>query len=548
MVGRWLMVAVAAVVLVGCTAQKAEKLADKRQDEATKHMSAASESAQRVDQDSLIVSPSLYVGGDAVRLKKGRPLPVTVEGLRSVAFNEAVPQTLQQVGELIAERSGIPVRVADLDLPNSQNSRGREASRDSTGEAAVGVGGGFDSQSRRRIPVMQLKYEGPVSGALDMVSAHFGVSWRYDGTAITLFRYETRTFTIEAAPGTQSATDGLTGGSVGGTTGGSLTGAAAAATSNSSTQTTQMDAKVDFWADLKGTLDTLLAGVGVYQVAPSTGTVTVVTTHDRMQEVAGYLEAENRRLSKQVAITVEVWAVSFNDRDNYGLDLTAAFEQARGLGLNVSTPATGITGGGSLSVSVLEPASWTRLAKWNGSEAAFKMLSTVGRVGKLARVPFTALNSRPATRKITVDKTYVGSSTGGTVSNGVVTNSSLTPAVTSTGLVMQVLPRIYDDGRITLRYSLQLAENKAIDKETAGDQLIQLPTDAKNLFVQEVQLRSGSTMVISGYDQTVGSVSGKGVGSGWNPIFGAIDGTIGREMIVIVITPVEVSLPRGEPR
>lgn len=520
--GGVVILAAVAFGLGGCTVGPAQKMADQRRGEAEKHMQAASQPAPPVAQGALEITTDPWLGRGVVKLKRGRPLPITVEGLRGVAVRTAAPMPLTQIAELISAETGLPVRLSNMDLPSARRGNERNSG----------------------VSTMAVNYEGPASGLLDLVAGQFGVSWRFDGTSVVFFKYETRTFGMAALPGTQTVTDAMTGGQVGGGSGITSAGIATAASSTggmSATQQGELKATVDFWPEFRKMVETLLAGEGAFEVSQSTGTVTVITTPDRMSAVARFIERENARLNRQVAITAEVWVVKYSDSDNYGLDLTSVFTQSRGLAITAGTPASGITGAGSLAVSVLNPPSWSKLAKWDGTEAAFKALSEVTRVGRLNRVTVTTLNSRPAMRKIAEDKDYLAAVSGGSVSNGVVTQAVLTPGIASAGIVAQFLPRVLDDGTIQLQYSLQLSGKPTFETATSGDQSIQLRDQANNIFVGQTALRSGATLVLGGYEQSSGEASGKGLGSPWNPFMGAINGSLSRDMIVVVITPVEIS-------
>ena len=81
-------------------------------------------------------------------------------------------------------------------------------------------------------------------------------------------------------------------------------------------------------------------------MSPSDGTITLTATPSDIKKVARYINEQNMRLSRQVAISVKVLQVQIADNDTYGLDLKATFKD----GVNNVVVA------GSTSVSTAENA------------------------------------------------------------------------------------------------------------------------------------------------------------------------------------------------
>lgn len=55
-------------------------------------------------------------------------------------------------------------------------------------------------------PGMIVSYEGPLSGLLNLIGGYYNVNWRFDGGTIVFSRYQTRTFVMDALPGSISMT------------------------------------------------------------------------------------------------------------------------------------------------------------------------------------------------------------------------------------------------------------------------------------------------------------------------------------------------------
>ena len=181
-----------------------------------------------------------------------------------------------------------------------------------------------------------------------------------------------------------------------------------------------------------------------------------------------------------------------------------------------------------------------------------RALSRLGNVTTVARAPITTLNNRAASRKITTDQAYVASITSNVSGTSGTTSTSITPAVVSDGLTLQVLPRILDDGRILMQYSLKISALQSISQfKTASDDsttpnTVQTPQVSNKAFLQQAVMQSGSTLVLAGFDQDRQTGDTAGIGSAYNWLLGGgIRNSHERQMLVIAITPREVTPSRG---
>ena len=127
-------------------------------------------------------------------------------------------------------------------------------------------------------------------------------------------------------------------------------------------------------------------------------------------------------------------------------------------------------------------------------------------------------------------------------------NTTLTPGIIKDGFSIQVTPRLLGEGRILLQYSLSLIDLVGTPKTfTSGTNQIQLPETATRFFVQQSMLRSGSTLVLAGFDQDQVGQSSRGVGNPYNYLLGGgVTNTRTRQILFIAMTPQEITLPRTE--
>ena len=311
--------------------------------------------------------------------------------------------SLSDIANAISAQTGIPVRLAALTAGGT------------TGGTAGGVArpaapqNGQPALSSQEMPV---SYEGPLSGLLERLSAYFSVSWHFDGSSITISRYETRIFVVEALPGTQQINEGMQDdvSSSSGSSSSGASGTSAGSTSSSQNTLTQnskttMDLK--YWDELTAVLKAVVGNEGTSVVSPTMGTVTVTTTPDIMATVSDYLSKENNRLSRQIAINVQIYSVNIGQSEDFNLAFSAFLTNLTqhhlpGLQYN-SAAAPGITNTaiasgslGSLSVAILN-------GQGSNASDVFNALSTVGDTTEVAQFPMTTLNNHPVSRRVGTD-------------------------------------------------------------------------------------------------------------------------------------------------
>jgi type II secretory pathway component GspD/PulD (secretin) len=83
---------------------------------------------------------------------------------------------------------------------------------------------------------------------------------------------------------------------------------------------------VETWSQFESTINSMVSSNSKIVVSPSDGTITLTATPTDIKRVAKYINEQNARLSRQVAISVKIMQVSLTDSDTYGLNLKAAFD------------------------------------------------------------------------------------------------------------------------------------------------------------------------------------------------------------------------------
>ena len=275
----------------------------------------------------------------------------------------------------------------------------------------------------------------------------------------------------------------------------------------------------------------------------SSGVITLTGTPTDIKKVAKYVNEQNIRLSRQVAISVKVLQVTVTDSDKYGLDLGAVFSG------NNRITNLGITG----AAGQAEVSSGLSMAIVSGSwsiTSAIQALSEQGKTALITSGTVTTLNNKPAPIQVVRTQNYISEITKtNSGSDGSYYDLSTDTEEIETGFTLDVLPRILEHGRLMLMFNLTLSDLIELQKvnltnNPEGGEFIQNPVIETRGFSQEVALKSGETLILSGYERVEDSAQKSGIGSAENSMFGgSVTASKTRSILVIMLTPVVLDSP-----
>ncbi len=558
------------------TIRDTEKLAENQNRMASKAVADAANSTKQAAAGVNSISETnegIWVGGHAVREAHHVELPPSLA--QTVSVNDRF-LTLTELSDRIASIIDIPVRLAPEVSPypiSAKSASGGMGGAPGMGTPGGGVAagplpGGMPGMSggigmaggMGSIQPVHIDYGGPASGLLDVVASRFGTHWAYTGDSILFYNLETRTFELDAIPGDSSLAanvlgggqSGGSGGAVGGSSGASPGGGAAAggmgaggatggstSSGDASGSQTSVTSTLSVWSDIKSAVTSMLSSSGKAVVTPATGTVMVTDDPVYVARIAKYIDQQNEILSKQVLLEVKVLSISRTDADQYGINWNAVFNSlSRNVGITATNAFPAGPGVGSLAMNILPTAGGSNLKQFAGSEAIINALSTQGKVSLVTSSTIVTLNNQPVPIQVGTQTSYLAM-----VSNMVTANvgstSSLTPGVVQTGFNMNLLPHLLDGRRLMLQFSVNISSLKALNTVLSGGNTIQVPEIDSRDFLQRVSMRSGETLLLSGFEQTAVNLNKQGIGSADNTALGGgVSASKTRDIVVIMITPV----------
>lgn len=418
------------------------------------------------------------------------------------------------------------------------------------GEATeVGSSARGGTQNVNPVSVNDFVYSGTLEDALDLLAAKANISWRWTGSNVELFRYETVSYNITLLAGkttsnsevnlqSDTTTDTNSSSSLSSSSANQAvaqngTGSGQAGnTSNTSKQGVNRTATLDSWTDVKKFLLSLMTPRGTIAIMESTGLVTVRDTPDAQKKIAQAVKDLNALIGKQIYISVDVYAITKDASDDYGLDWNLAWGT---LNNNVTySTASGSAATNTISTGILS-------GPFKGSSVVVKALSKLGKTSVVNQFQITTLNGQPTPIGNNKKIPYISGIQVQSDANGNPIQSVTTGAIYQ-GISMSVIPKVQPNGKILLEYAMNLSDFQGFTAFSTGTgtnaQSLNLPTTTLKNILQRASLRSGQALVLSGFKQTVTSSSNNGVGSPSNVLLGGGNTAQKQEQyLVITVTP-----------
>lgn len=530
---------------VDATAERADALARSLRNKANAH-------------NSVRFTDEQWVNTKPIVLKRGLPSMQDCE----LGYNET--KSLQQFAQWVSGMcSKIPVQVMPdaLDrgaaymqtqlkaLPGSTQDNSESSISDlfpgSTGGSYVP--GGVTLQqpiARQGAMTVSTKYQGSLSGLLDTATGGLGLSWRYDSAAgvIKIYYVESRLFSVYAfnkgnsfKSEVRSGMSNSTGTSSGGGVGQSNSSSGGTSGESGSNQTTQVTMVSQMLDDVERNVRSMLS-LGQMSFSRTTGVMSITDRPDVLDRVQAYLDEENNRITKNILVNVEVVSVRLTDTYQYGIDWSLVYKSVSGdWGFGLTNSFQGIgTGAVSSSISILDTSS----SPWAGSKAIIKALSAQGRISSYRAPSVTTLNLQAAPIQIGKVKGYLQSSQISQSAN-VGSTTSLIPGSITSGFDMSLVPMVMPANQLLMQLMINMTGDPVLEEISAGGSKIQNPSYDTQILNQAVKLRSGQTLVLSGFDQTSLNASKSGAFSPSNFLFGG--GGLSeknRDVLVLMITPI----------
>ena len=558
---RWALTPIAFALLSSCAVQRVNESFDRAEFQgrtAGQYTKFLQNQQPQQNRDTVVFSNKPWVSTEPLVTRRGLPFSLD----RDIAYRPAGPVSITDVAQLITKETGLQVIVAP-DALNPGILSAKSAGNTARGAAQAvpdpdslagllpngmagampGSASSFDLGLSSGGLISGLNYNGKTSGLLNQATSRLGLSWHFDpelqGVRITYF--DTRTFDVWTFGDELEIESTVKSGlltSTGNGDSGSSTSSGGATGESGSNQSTKSTYKTSLMSDIESNVKAMLSmqPPGRLYLSRSTGTLTVSDRPEVLNRISAYLKETNRSITRQVLFNVKVYEVNFSDSDQTAVNWSAVYKSVSGKwGFGLSNTVAGISSEAiSASGSILDTSS----SPWAGSKAVVQALSEQGRVSEVRSPSVTTLNLQPAPIQIGNVQSYVASSSTTTTAS-VGSSTALTPATITSGFNMMLLPKLLDKENMLLMITLSISSKPIFKDFESNDSKVQTTDyDTKNV-APKVRLRSGETLILTGFDENGDDASKSGVGS---PSFFGLGGgrtrSTSHSALVVLVTPI----------
>ncbi len=466
----------------------------------------------------------LYVSTDSKPVVKPLP-PIFTQERFTVNLVDNV--FLDDLALIITKISGLGVSLSPELLSGITRDKA-----DVSGEEEEETTSGSETGYQNRLRVSYS--DGTLEGLLNYVATAVGISWKYEDGQIKLFRFLTRTYIIASQQGSHSGQATITNRVTGAASGGEET----ASISGSDLQT-QISVETNIWADLQSTIPTLLSEGGRYWVSESSATLTVRDTEVNLSIIGDYVRNLNEILSRQVQFHVRVLSVKQNTANSAGINWDVVYTKAMNQYDFETLPGQNPELN-NFSAQILA----AKNSPFAGTQLFVDALSTQGDVSEVSNPQLITLNNQPTHLIIGNRRSYLAevettvTGTAGTAT----TSGELADLITGFSLLLQ--PTILNNSDLQVQIALDRSTLNDLEEvslvDNAGNiNILQAPNVDVSNSIQRVRLKSGQTIVLTGFEQVTNNNARQGLSdpdAWW--LGGSKRHASSRTTIVVLLTPV----------
>jgi len=467
-----------ALLAVGCDSTAIEEAGLPPFEELAREVGAvaAPTEEERPAESRVLLEEAPYLG--TVQSEDGRtvPLPGRLERPDGFTLITAAPLPAPELAQRIAEIADIPV-VLDMRLP--------------------------DARARADANAAAIRYQGALSGFLDILSRQWDVEWTYLDGVISIADMIYRSYPVHASAALSS-----------------LSLRTADSNADTGSLSTGVQLETAAWQEIDANLASLVRP-GRYSLSPGAGLVGVHAPPSVQAAVRSYLDKTNKIFGARIVIEVAAAFLDVTGLDDYSASLDF-LSQALGDRAKLSLGRSGLVQNGIVARFQISENIGGSAARFAGTTAALQALSRTDRVidyrtaNAITRhgspVPIRLSRRQDIVRRISV------------VTNGETSTTAIEPETIDTGLSITIHPRLVESGRVHLTLSLSAsALVNLVPFRSSGDEQVQLATVDERRLTHDLVIDEDELAVLAGYEQRRASQLHEGVGAPKNMLLGGSD-------------------------
>ncbi len=532
------MLAALVATLSGCAINPKEVAEFKAQKTQVAQEGLEQIKTQRVQESTLTVINSNYLGDAPIALPYASALPRNFFEVISIKSRDQAYGTVAQAARNITVVTGLPTNV---------NPDVFETGSAAQTVSVPNIGTPLAPQVSRAVTtnlpgaVVPINFNGTLLSYVKLVAASSGVEWEFKDGAIHFYKMVTKTFVLaNLNPGDVSISDSMSKGgsaSTGSQSSGGSGGGGGGGGSGSFASNSQVGFKGSYsvWTALKPALEAALSPGGKGNINEGTGTVTVTDTKAAVERIEKILAKEDAILGKQVAVEVRVVRVDSNNQSQAGFDLNMVYNSLTGNGIRQINTQFGdsVVGStaGQLNFAV-------KNSVRGDSLLSVQALNKFGTIVSDSSTTLMTTNRIPAMSGAFNTSGYLASTTPGTAgaNGGSGSAVGLNPGSTTTGSFLRVLPTIRENNSILLNMSIDLSDILGFGSASAGEgstiQQITWANVAGTKTISNMLINQDESMIMAG-------ISGDKMDTrAANSVSGAsILGEKKKSVFIVIVTP-----------
>jgi type IVB pilus formation R64 PilN family outer membrane protein len=412
--------------------------------------------------------------------------------------------TIEALCAIAAKLTGLIVSV-EASSGSETASTPSNAALDAQLQAAMRNGGSSSSAPAPSLPSsshrkkIRVDYEGPVKGLLDLLSSHSGLGWEYSiDSGVVFASTMVKTFTVWAVPGevkfdNKISNEANQSSSNPSTANGTVN---SQETQRNTSQTHISQFNINVWKEVEDNVKAQLSPTGKVSISQASSTVTVRDSFTVIRNVGKYIDDLNKRLARQIALSIKVYSVEISDTFDAGLNLSMLFDDGHTILNAAAMPLKALDLGGEMSATIVD-------GKLKSSSSMLKALRSLGHATQVTSGGGVVMSNQSVPIQAIRREAYLAATSTSTTEYG--QTAALTPGEITTGFAMTVVPHILEGRRVILYYSIDLSSVEDIVSFQTGGSTVQLPKVASRAFSQRMNLKMGQTIVLAGFEQIVDS-------------------------------------------
>lgn len=348
---------------------------------------------------------------------------------------------------------------------------------------------------------IQVDWNGSLRGFLNHVTDRMGISWEYKDGTIVLMRFTTSFYELAAFKNKQNYTMNA----------GNSSNAGEGGQASQTRVNVAETGESDFYTDVINSIKTLVKsaeGSEVVQTGGS-GRIMVKTTKDLQAAVRDFIKSENKSMTRQVQVQLDIYSVQTEQSTQFGVDwdvfLTTINRRLQG---TLAAPQSILEAGSGL----INARAISSVPSNNARQTASTIISSLNDIGHSVQyrpISLIAMNRQWARKSRLSQISYLSETrpASGGVLGGTAGVPGLSTEEVTTGDQYAAMPYILDNNRVMLKIGLSLSDLVRLGVISTGEgptlQQVQTPEITSVNDQYTVILNPGEMVAVTGLSREV---------------------------------------------